>query len=163
MLAMKRLGLLFLGAVLAAVLTSAVGVSTSHGQLALASKVASAGKDIALEGAGGHVCVAIPILTGQQNKLTKTAACPQGEVPNTSANGGAIIFYLTQILILLNGLVGAVIVLVLVIAGIQFITSAGDPSRYKAAKTRVQQAITALVLYMFMFAILNFLVPGGIL
>lgn len=84
-------------------------------------------------------------------------------IDNSPANGGAIVVYLRLILQLMSSAVGIVIVLMLIIAGIQYITSAGDPSNTKAAKTRITNAITALVLFMFMVAILQFLVPGGIL
>ncbi len=71
--------------------------------------------------------------------------------------------YLKSILIVLSGLVGTIVVLMLVVAGIQYITSLGEPARIKAAKDRIVNAITALVLFLMMFAILGFLVPGGIL
>jgi hypothetical protein len=106
------------------------------------------------------VCIAVPITSGESQGKCKKG---QVEVPNNSGSGGAIVAYLTYFLKLLNEAMGGLIVLVIVIAGIQYILSAGDPARVKAAKTRLTQAITALVLYMFMFAILNFLVPGGIL
>jgi hypothetical protein len=41
--------------------------------------------------------------------------------------------------------------------------STADPARVKAAKDRLQNAIIALVLFLMMFAILSFIVPGGIL
>ena len=84
-------------------------------------------------------------------------------IANDPKNGGAIITYLKTILQVLSGLVGTVIVLMLVVAGIQYITSYGDPSNIKNAKNRIVNAITALVLFLMMFAILGFLVPGGIL
>ena len=71
--------------------------------------------------------------------------------------------YLKDILKLLSGAVGGVIVLMLVIAGIQYITSAGEPTAIKSAKNRIMNAIMALVLFLMMFAILNFIIPGGIL
>ncbi len=108
-----------------------------------------------------HVCVAVPVFADP----SKQKSCPAGEqeISNDANGGGAIVFYLKEILKLINGLIGGIIVLVLVIAGIQYITSAGDPTRVKEAKKRITNAVTALVLYMLMFAILNFLIPGGIL
>lgn len=85
------------------------------------------------------------------------------EINNNAGTGGAIIEYLKAFLFVLNGLVGGIIVLVLVLAGVQYITSAGDPGRIKNAKGRVQAAMTGLVLYLMMYAILNFLIPGGVL
>lgn len=63
----------------------------------------------------------------------------------------------------LSGAVGLVVVLMIVVAGIQYITSAGDPGRVKEAKNRITNAITGLILFVLMFAILNFIIPGGIL
>lgn len=89
--------------------------------------------------------------------------CDGGAGVSNTGQGGAIIAYLTLALKLLSGIVGAVIMLMLVVAGVQYITSAGDPAMVKSAKNRIVNAITALVLYLMMFAVLNFLVPGGIL
>ena len=107
------------------------------------------------------VCIALPIKSGRQNQ----GRCSKGqvEINNNAGTGGAIIEYLKAFLFVLNGLVGGIIVLVLVLAGVQYITSAGDPGRIKNAKGRVQAAMTGLVLYLMMYAILNFLIPGGVL
>jgi hypothetical protein len=113
-----------------------------------------------LAGVTGVVCVKVPI-TGKETQ----GRCPAGqvEVPNDKNQGGAIIQYLKWILIVLNGLVGGIILLAFIVSGIQYIVSSGDPSQVKAAKHKIVNAVIALVLYLLMFAILNFLVPGGIL
>jgi hypothetical protein len=119
--------------------------------------------DIVLDknGSGGPVCLAVPVLSTGATK----GGCQPGEVEisNDAAQGGAIISYLKLLLVLINGLVGGIIILVIVIAGIQYITSAGDPTRIKSAKNRLTQAFTGLFLYLMMNAILNFLIPGGAL
>lgn len=109
---------------------------------------------------GKPVCIALPILSG-----AAAGGCPAGTylIDNSPENGGAIVSYLKLFLKLFNMLVGVVVVLVLVIAGFQYITSAGDPSNTKQAKGRITAALTALILYMLMVAILNFLLPGGAL
>ena len=84
-------------------------------------------------------------------------------VPNDPATGGAIFAYLRMVIQFLSSAVALVIVLMIVIGGIQYITSAGDPGAIKNAKNRIVNAITGLVLFALMFAILNFLIPGGIL
>ncbi|HEX9679476.1 MAG TPA: hypothetical protein VGA08_02540 [Candidatus Saccharimonadales bacterium] len=50
----------------------------------------------------------------------------------------------------------------LVVGGIQYITSAGNPQQISSAKSRIRNALIALVLYIFMYAILQWAVPGGI-
>lgn len=82
---------------------------------------------------------------------------------NNSANGGVIFAYLRIIIAFLSGAVGLVVVMMLVIGGIRYITSAGDPGQIKAAKNQVTNALTGLVLFALMFAILNFLIPGHII
>jgi hypothetical protein len=113
-----------------------------------------------LQGSGGPVCIAVPIFLGSNKGSCKEH---QYEIANNPATGGAIVAYLILILKLVNELVGMVIILVLIIAGIQYITSVGDPTRIKSAKKRITQAITALVLYMLSIAILTFLIPGGLI
>jgi hypothetical protein len=98
------------------------------------------------------VCVALPVLNAGGKCIS-----------NDPAKGGAIIVYLKQILTLLSGLVGAVIVLMLIVAGVQYIVAFGDPGQIKTAKGRIVNALTALVLFLMMFAILQFLVPGGVI
>jgi hypothetical protein len=153
---MKRSYLFFLG-VLIAIILSPLDMGRSGGGVELSRAYAF---DMAV-GKGGPVCVAFQITPVKP--LPKTAACPAGEVPNDPASGGAIIYYLKQILFVINGLIGGIIMLVIVVAGIQYITSVGEPASVKSAKKRLMNATTALVMYLMMVAILNFLIPGGVL
>lgn len=57
---------------------------------------------------------------------------------------------------------GLILVLILIIAGIQYITSAGSPDGVKAAKERIKAAATGLVLYVLMFGILQILLPPDV-
>jgi hypothetical protein len=84
-------------------------------------------------------------------------------IGNNASTGGAIVGYLRLILRLLSGAVGLVIVAMIVVSGVRYIASTGDPGQVKTAKTQLQNAILALVLYLSMFAILTFITPGGIL
>ena len=56
--------------------------------------------------------------------------------------------------------VGLVVVLMLIIGGIQYLTSFGDATAIKNAKNRITNAIIALMLFLLMYAILSFLLPG---
>lgn len=64
---------------------------------------------------------------------------------------------------ILSALVGVVVVAVIVIAGIQYSTSGGNPNAAAQAKKRILNAIIALVAYMFLFMIFQWLIPGGLL
>lgn len=58
--------------------------------------------------------------------------------------------------------VGLLVVASIIVAGIQYSTSQGDPQAAAKAKTRIQSAITALIIYIFAFAILNYVVPSAV-
>ena len=113
------------------------------GQVLKPSIAAAAAKD----------CVQLSI---KINDNDKGEVCPD---PN---GGGVIVAYLKLILKFLSGGVGIVVLLMMTIAGVQYITAAGQPEQVKAAKNRIQNAITALVLFLIAFAFLNFIIPGGI-
>lgn len=70
--------------------------------------------------------------------------------------------YLNPFIQLLAALVGVAVVASIIIGGIQYSGSAGDPQRATAAKNRIRNAIIALVTFLFLYALLNFLVPGGL-
>jgi|GEM_PF-1955887 len=59
--------------------------------------------------------------------------------------------------------VGIIVIGSLVFAGIQYTASRGDPNASAAAIKRIQNTAIALLIYIFAFAILNYLVPAGFL
>lgn len=63
----------------------------------------------------------------------------------------------------LSVIVGIVVVMSLVIAGIQYSAAGSNPQAVAAAKKRIGQALLALVIYLFLFAFLQWLVPGGVI
>jgi len=85
--------------------------------------------------------------------------CQDGLTP---ANCG-ITRWLKVIINILSAVVGVVIVGVLVFAGIEYTTSGDDPQKVGKAKTRIANAVLALAVYIFGFAFLQWIVPGGIL
>jgi hypothetical protein len=64
---------------------------------------------------------------------------------------------------LLSALVGLVIVGSIIWAGIQYSASRGNPQTTEAALKRITNTVIALLMYIFLFALANFLVPGGML
>ncbi len=58
--------------------------------------------------------------------------------------------------------VGLIVIGSIIWAGIQYSTSRGNPQSTEASIKRVTNSVIALLLYIFSFAILNFLVPGGL-
>ena len=70
--------------------------------------------------------------------------------------------YINPTINLLAISVGLLSVISIMIGGVQFASSDGDPQKAAAAKGRIAKTIVALVSFMFLYAFLQFLVPGGI-
>lgn len=73
-----------------------------------------------------------------------------------------IIAYIVTFINILSGLVGIVVVIMITVGGIQYAAAGSNPQAVAAARKRISNAVLALVLYIFMFAFLQWLVPGGI-
>jgi hypothetical protein len=74
-----------------------------------------------------------------------------------------IMAYLVGILRFLTYGVGLVVITMIIIGGIQYSAAGGNAQAVQSARNRILNALIALLLYIFAFAILNFLVPGGLL
>ena len=61
-----------------------------------------------------------------------------------------------------NG-VGLFLIGSLVVGGIQYTTSRDDPQGVAAAQNRIRGVLVSLLLYIFAYALLNYLVPGAVL
>ncbi len=83
--------------------------------------------------------------------------------PNIEESNCGIIRYLIVIVNALSALVGLVIVGSIIVGGIQYSSAGSDPQKVQAAKNRIRNAIIALLFYLFGYAFLNFLIPGGLL
>jgi hypothetical protein len=82
---------------------------------------------------------------------------------NLDENNCGIVKYIVLLINALSAIVGVVVVIMIVIGGIQYSVSRDNPQAVQAAKSKIINAIVALVGYMFMFGLLQYLVPGGIL
>jgi hypothetical protein len=58
--------------------------------------------------------------------------------------------------------VGLVITAVIIVAGIQYSASSGNPQALSAARNRILNALLALLTFAFIYAFLNFIIPGGV-
>jgi hypothetical protein len=89
-------------------------------------------------------------------------ACAQGSQTGYCAgNNGAIVDMVFAIIRFLSDGVGLVVVGSIVYAGIQYTTSRGDPNATAMAIKRIRSAITALLIFIFAYAILNYVIPAG--
>lgn len=70
--------------------------------------------------------------------------------------------YINPFIKFISALFGLIVVISIIIGGIQYGSSAGDPQKAAAARNRIRNAIIALVTYIFLLSLLNFLIPGGL-
>lgn len=82
--------------------------------------------------------------------------------PYYKGPGGAIGDLLFSIIRFLSYGVGIVVVIAIIVSGIQYTTSEGNAEATQQAKNRIQTSIISLVIYVFIFSIAQFLVPGGL-
>lgn len=77
--------------------------------------------------------------------------------------GTPILDLVFAIIRLLSMGVGLVVIGSIIMAGIQYTTSRGDPQATAKALNRVYSTFGALLLFIFAYAILNWLIPAGLL
>lgn len=69
--------------------------------------------------------------------------------------------YVNPAITLLSIIFGLIAALSLIMGGIQYTASAGDPQKASLAKKRISMTIIAFITYAFLYAFIQFLVPGG--
>jgi len=85
-----------------------------------------------------------------------------GASVTTCKNNCIVTEYLNPLVKFLNVAVSLVVVISVVVGGIQYSSSRDNPEALKAARKRMTNALLGLVVYFFLYAFLNFIVPGGI-
>lgn len=70
--------------------------------------------------------------------------------------------YINPFVAFLTALAGVVIVVSIIAGGVQYSAAGADPSKVAAAKHRITSAIIALLCLIFLFAFIQWLVPGGL-
>ena len=111
----------------------------------------------------GNKDSALPCPAGVNYDAEKNT-CADGTTPNVVCSEKScdiIKKYIIPFIQLLSAGVGVVVVISIVIGGIQYGSAGGDPAKVSAAKKRIRNAIIALVAYLFLYAFLNFIIPGG--
>lgn len=91
----------------------------------------------------------------------------EGSDVKTSFNWGASCAktetLISMVFKILAGVVGIAVVIGIAWGGMLYTTSNGNASKAQAGVTAIVNSIIGLLLFIFMFAISNYIVPGGIL
>lgn len=70
--------------------------------------------------------------------------------------------YINPAVAFLAALAGVAVVISVIIGAIQYSSAGGDPGKVTAARNRIVESIVALLAFLFLYAFLNFLLPGGV-
>ena len=81
----------------------------------------------------------------------------QGQVVQVPGGADTLETIVMNVLLYVFGLIGIFAVVMIVIGGVKYTTSQGDPSRVKAAKDTILYAVIGLVVALAAFAIVNFI------
>ena len=106
--------------------------------------------------------------SGQAN-ADHTGCVPLGNDCTGKESGDAclkknpIFHYVNIIIGFLSGLVGVVVVAIIIIGGIQYSMAGDNSTAVQEARKKITNGFIALFAFMFLFAFLEWLVPGGII
>lgn len=104
--------------------------------------------------------------TSFDNTANPDVSCPTDKSLSSSQAGngaGCILKHIVAPIVgVLVALSGVLVVISIIIAGIQYSASGGDPSNVAAARKRIFNAVIALLSFMFLYAFVNWIIPGGI-
>jgi hypothetical protein len=88
---------------------------------------------------------------------------PPPPVPPCSEDGCDLIAtYVNPLINLLSAVFGLIAVASLIMGGIQYTASEGDPQKISKAKSRLTNTVIAVFAYAVLYGFLQFLVPGGL-
>jgi hypothetical protein len=94
-----------------------------------------------------------------------SAPTPSGEDPAIKCSQNNCDFvgkYVNPAINLLSIAFGLIAVISIIMGGIQYTVSGGDPQKVTSAKQRIAKTIVAVLAYFVLYAFLQFLVPGGL-
>ncbi len=122
---------------------------------------------IKLVGATGYGCGSAGNNTGPSMYTSIDFGC-YGNKCTGSAGGSycagknsSVIDLLFAVIRFLTKGVGLVVIASIVLGGIQYTASRGDPNATSVAVRRITSAVIALVVFIFAYAILNYVIPAG--
>jgi len=99
--------------------------------------------------------------TGQTNLAGhQRTCCPIGHSSDTQ--DCFVAKYVNPTIKMFSMVTGVAIIAGVIMGGIQYSASAGDPQKAAAAKSKISKALLSLVVFMFLFAGIQFMSPGAL-
>lgn len=106
--------------------------------------------------APNHTILAQDISEGDEQCSTKKA-------PTKGQGSNCVVKHIIRpFLVFLTSIAAVLIVIQLIAGGIQYSSAGGDPSKVAEARKRISNAIFTLAAFIFLWAFLQYLIPGGI-
>jgi len=99
--------------------------------------------------------------SGEIDPKDDTKCVPLG-AKKVDLKDNPIVKNINKIVGVLAGLVGVVVVGTIILGGIQYATAGDKAEAVSAAKQRIINGLIALLAFLFIFAFLQWLVPGGV-
>lgn len=116
---------------------------------------------------GGSPTVQLPSCDSQtvdpDSRCEVVSKCNVKDGAAINSSNCEIIKFVLNIINALSAMVVLVVIVSIIIAGIQYSASGNNPQITAAARKRIVNALLALVAYAFMYAFLQWAVPGGVL
>lgn len=82
---------------------------------------------------------------------------------NGDLKNNPIILWIAFFINVLAAVIGVGAVAMLIFAGVQYTAAADNPSQVEAAKKKIGAVVLGLVAFIFLYAFLNWLIPGGVI
>lgn len=90
--------------------------------------------------------------------LTKFAELPTVQQVGEDQSGDTLVSSITNILNAVIGILGLVCVVVMIIGGVNYMTSSGDAAKVKKAKDTILYGLIGLIVCVLAFALVNFVI-----
>lgn len=124
-----------------------------------AEAAAASGKGVDAPNQGESLESPVPINNEDRERLVN---CDGDSDPGKCLDQNPIVQRLVQAINIISVGVGVIVTIMIIIGGIQYASAGGNAQKVQAAKTHITNAIIALIAYFFLFAFLQWVVPGGI-
>lgn len=101
--------------------------------------------------------------SGSTKNVVDNADCKVEPEQDLTSDNCRIVYWINIFVNILSVLVGIVVTAMIILGGIQYTAAGADPNAVAKAKKQIFNAIFALIAYGLMYALLQYLIPGGLL
>lgn len=105
-----------------------------------------------------------PINDERYGVPTSDGRCLSFDPSNVPAlEDNPILIFAARMITFLSAGIGIILTIILIIAGIRYSLARGNPQEAAASKAMIEKVVISIFMYLFAFALINWLIPGGLL